>query len=144
MAFNMCSRLVGKHYVIGLGCCRIQNILKMSFNCRLGSKSMLSTLTRFPATLSTANYAQAAAGVPKISFKKFEAPKDEHHDIRNARLKRPMSPHLTIYAPQLTSMLSITHRAAGMYFTFFLTCIYLHYLHILTPSVDARSNGTVS
>lgn len=80
---------------------------------------MLSTLTRFPATLSTANYAQAAAGVPKISFKKFEAPKDEHHDIRNARLKRPMSPHLTIYAPQLTSMLSITHRAAGMYFTFF-------------------------
>ncbi|XP_053688703.1 succinate dehydrogenase cytochrome b560 subunit, mitochondrial-like [Sabethes cyaneus] len=38
----------------------------------------------------------------------------ESHDDRNARLKRPQSPHLTIYAPQLTSMLSITHRMTGM------------------------------
>jgi succinate dehydrogenase (ubiquinone) cytochrome b560 subunit len=27
---------------------------------------------------------------------------------------RPMSPHLTIYAPQLTSILSISHRITGM------------------------------
>lgn len=27
--------------------------------------------------------------------------------------KRPLSPHLGIYKPQLTSMLSITHRATG-------------------------------
>ncbi|KAJ8977597.1 hypothetical protein NQ317_018365 [Molorchus minor] len=40
--------------------------------------------------------------------------KDESHDERNMRLKRPQSPHLTIYAPQLTSMLSITHRITGM------------------------------
>ncbi|XP_054723768.1 succinate dehydrogenase cytochrome b560 subunit, mitochondrial-like [Uloborus diversus] len=33
---------------------------------------------------------------------------------KNERLKRPMSPHLTIYKPQLTSMLSITHRATGI------------------------------
>lgn len=38
----------------------------------------------------------------------------ESHDDRNARLQRPQSPHLTIYAPQLTSMLSITHRMTGM------------------------------
>jgi succinate dehydrogenase (ubiquinone) cytochrome b560 subunit len=38
----------------------------------------------------------------------------ESHDERNARLKRPQSPHLTIYKPQLTSMLSITHRMTGM------------------------------
>ncbi|XP_058838208.1 succinate dehydrogenase cytochrome b560 subunit, mitochondrial-like [Topomyia yanbarensis] len=41
-------------------------------------------------------------------------PQGESHDDRNARLKRPQSPHLTIYAPQLTSMLSITHRGTGV------------------------------
>ncbi|XP_058461741.1 succinate dehydrogenase cytochrome b556 subunit-like isoform X2 [Malaya genurostris] len=41
-------------------------------------------------------------------------PEGESHDERNARLKRPQSPHLTIYAPQLTSMLSITHRMTGL------------------------------
>ena len=29
---------------------------------------------------------------------------------KNKRLARPMSPHLTIYKPQMTTMLSITHR----------------------------------
>lgn len=38
----------------------------------------------------------------------------ESHDERNMRLKRPMSPHLTIYQPQLTSMLSLTHRTTGI------------------------------
>ncbi|CAL4152708.1 unnamed protein product, partial [Meganyctiphanes norvegica] len=33
--------------------------------------------------------------------------------LKNERLKRPMSPHLTIYKPQVTSMLSITHRGTG-------------------------------
>ncbi|XP_043257618.1 succinate dehydrogenase cytochrome b560 subunit, mitochondrial-like [Colletes gigas] len=38
----------------------------------------------------------------------------ETHDEKNARLKRPMSPHLTIYQIQLTSFLSITHRTTGL------------------------------
>lgn len=38
----------------------------------------------------------------------------ETHDEKNMRLKRPMSPHLTIYQIQLTATLSITHRATGM------------------------------
>ncbi|XP_014275081.1 uncharacterized protein [Halyomorpha halys] len=33
---------------------------------------------------------------------------------RNADAHRPMSPHLTIYAPQLTSMMSISYRVSGM------------------------------
>lgn len=33
---------------------------------------------------------------------------------RNIRLKRELSPHLLIYQPQLTSILSITHRMTGM------------------------------
>lgn len=28
---------------------------------------------------------------------------------------RPLSPHLQVYRPQLTSLLSITHRATGMF-----------------------------
>lgn len=88
----------------------------MAFHCcsRLGSKSLLANLNRFPITLGAANYAQAAAGVPKLTIKKFEAPKVETHDDRNARLQRPLSPHLTIYAPQLTSLLSLTHRTSGI------------------------------
>ncbi|KAK2584833.1 hypothetical protein KPH14_007145 [Odynerus spinipes] len=38
----------------------------------------------------------------------------ETHDEKNMRLKRPMSPHLTIYQVQLTALLSITHRTTGM------------------------------
>ncbi|XP_031833157.1 succinate dehydrogenase cytochrome b560 subunit, mitochondrial [Nomia melanderi] len=38
----------------------------------------------------------------------------ESHDDKNIRLKRPMSPHLTIYQIQLTAFLSITHRTTGM------------------------------
>ncbi|OAD55316.1 Succinate dehydrogenase cytochrome b560 subunit, mitochondrial [Eufriesea mexicana] len=38
----------------------------------------------------------------------------ESHDEKNIRLKRPMSPHLTIYQIQLTAFLSITHRTTGM------------------------------
>jgi len=33
---------------------------------------------------------------------------------KNKRMNRPMSPHLTIYKPQVTSMLSITHRITGL------------------------------
>ncbi|XP_018569170.1 succinate dehydrogenase cytochrome b560 subunit, mitochondrial-like [Anoplophora glabripennis] len=40
--------------------------------------------------------------------------RDESYDEKNMRLKRPLSPHLTIFAPQLTSVLSITHRFTGM------------------------------
>ncbi len=38
---------------------------------------------------------------------------------------RPLSPHLQVYRPQLTSVLSITHRASGVFLslgTVFLAC----------------------
>ncbi len=45
-----------------------------------------------------------------------------------ARPNRPLSPHLQVYRPQITSILSITHRATGvalaagsLLFTFWLT-----------------------
>ncbi|XP_071523245.1 succinate dehydrogenase cytochrome b560 subunit, mitochondrial-like [Panulirus ornatus] len=33
---------------------------------------------------------------------------------KNKRLRRPVSPHMTIYKPQITSLLSLTHRASGI------------------------------
>lgn len=38
----------------------------------------------------------------------------ETHDEKNNRLSRPMSPHLSIYKVQLTTLLSITHRGTGV------------------------------
>ncbi|XP_055596092.1 succinate dehydrogenase cytochrome b560 subunit, mitochondrial [Uranotaenia lowii] len=66
--------------------------------------------------LQSYNQAAPLLAVRSVTLKpvKAEAPSDESHDDRNARLNRPQSPHLTIYAPQLTSMLSITHRMTGM------------------------------
>jgi succinate dehydrogenase (ubiquinone) cytochrome b560 subunit len=42
------------------------------------------------------------------------ARQNEDFEVKNARLGRPQSPHLTIYKLQLTSLLSLTHRATGM------------------------------
>ncbi|KAL4707606.1 hypothetical protein ACJJTC_001651 [Scirpophaga incertulas] len=85
------------------------------YSCgRQGIKSLLSNTTKLSGMQGILNHAQFASAVPKITYKKFESTKEEHYDIRNENLKRPMSPHLTIYSPQLTSMLSITHRTAGL------------------------------
>ncbi|RZC40806.1 succinate dehydrogenase cytochrome b560 subunit, mitochondrial, partial [Asbolus verrucosus] len=56
------------------------------------------------------------AAVRPVTLKAQPAPppQTEDHDKRNMKLGRPQSPHLTIYAPQLTSMLSITHRGTGI------------------------------
>jgi succinate dehydrogenase / fumarate reductase cytochrome b subunit len=34
--------------------------------------------------------------------------------VANRPVHRPLSPHLQVYRPQLTSMLSILHRATGI------------------------------
>eukprot|EP00036_Acanthoecidae_sp_10tr_P008500 CAMPEP_0182915206 /NCGR_PEP_ID=MMETSP0105_2-20130417/175_1 /TAXON_ID=81532 ORGANISM="Acanthoeca-like sp., Strain 10tr" /NCGR_SAMPLE_ID=MMETSP0105_2 /ASSEMBLY_ACC=CAM_ASM_000205 /LENGTH=178 /DNA_ID=CAMNT_0025052043 /DNA_START=16 /DNA_END=552 /DNA_ORIENTATION=+ len=39
---------------------------------------------------------------------------DQKFFDKNKKMNRPMSPHLTIYRPQLTSILSITHRGTGV------------------------------
>ncbi len=38
---------------------------------------------------------------------------------RTANTKRPLSPHLQIYKPQLTSVLSISHRITGVILSIF-------------------------
>ena len=34
---------------------------------------------------------------------------------KNSQRERPLSPHISIYKPQITSVLSITHRATGVF-----------------------------
>lgn len=36
---------------------------------------------------------------------------------------RPISPHLQVYKPQITSVLSITHRCAGVFLTLTALCL---------------------
>lgn len=96
----------------------------MALHCtgRLRAKSMRSIFNRFPYLLGTAQYAQAAA-VPKITFRKFEPVKMEHHDIRNECLNRPLSPHMTIYSFPLPAIMSITHRATGIMLSGYVTVL---------------------
>lgn len=58
-----------------------------------------------------------------MKISKAPGPRHEGYDEKNMRINRPMSPHLTIYAPQLTAMLSITHRGMGMAMGGYLTMV---------------------
>lgn len=49
----------------------------------------------------------------KIIFKTYVPPPKKTHDEKNMSLNRPMSPHLTIYAPTLPAMTSIVQRITG-------------------------------
>lgn len=47
--------------------------------------------------------------------------------------QRPLSPHLQVYKPQLTSMLSITHRLTGLYLSLGLV-IFVYWLFSVAKS----------
>ena len=78
----------------------------------------------------------------------YKAPLQEGHDERNMRLNRPLSPHLLIYSPQLTSMLSISHRATGLALTAYVAGIGIGALLLPQPisaylAAASLSSGTV-
>lgn len=66
--------------------------------------------------------------------------KEESFFDKNERLKREMSPHLTIYKPQLTSLLSVTHRGTGMVLT---TAVWGLGLAALTSPQDIANYASV-
>ncbi|KAG8199548.1 hypothetical protein JTE90_009389 [Oedothorax gibbosus] len=70
---------------------------------RLGSK------TCFSSTCFRQSFMPVTSSASKLAEETFIE--------KNERLKRPLSPHLTIYKPQITTMLSITHRATGLILT---------------------------
>lgn len=51
---------------------------------------------------------------PRISLVQGQTLANKEFWSKNHELKRPMSPHLTIYKPQLTSTLSIMNRITGL------------------------------
>lgn len=55
----------------------------------------------------------ALPNMKSVSPQEHQMLKEQFWD-KNKRLNRPISPHLTIYKPQMTSMLSITHRGTGL------------------------------
>ncbi|OWR54272.1 putative succinate dehydrogenase [Danaus plexippus plexippus] len=55
----------------------------------------------------------------KITYQPYTAPPPTCHDFKNMSLNRPMSPHLTIFAPTLPAMTSIVQRITGMIITFY-------------------------
>ncbi|XP_002019750.2 succinate dehydrogenase cytochrome b560 subunit, mitochondrial [Drosophila miranda] len=76
--------------------------------------ALSSTLIRSPALRQGLKMAavnrQASMKVVSVG----STIKDETYFEKNARLGRELSPHLSIYQPQLTSILSVMHRGTGM------------------------------
>lgn len=56
------------------------------------------------------------------------------------RAKRPLSPHLSIYRPQITSTLSIFHRATGVFMALSMALVVWW---LLAASTDAEYYGLV-
>ncbi len=54
--------------------------------------------------------------------------------------QRPLSPHLQIYRPQLTSVLSITHRATGIALVVG-TLVLVYWLLAVASSADAYASA---
>ncbi|XP_041987161.1 succinate dehydrogenase cytochrome b560 subunit, mitochondrial-like [Aricia agestis] len=49
-----------------------------------------------------------------VTYEQYKKPPPMSHDEKNMCLNRPMSPHVTIYAPTLPAMTSIVQRATGI------------------------------
>ena len=82
------------------------------FQQTLKFKMMLSSVVRkacLQRTFATSSAALKSTGSAQTQMDDFWN--------KNKNRNRPMSPHLTIYKPQLTSMLSISTRITGMVLT---------------------------
>ncbi|XP_062566711.1 succinate dehydrogenase cytochrome b560 subunit, mitochondrial-like [Saccostrea cucullata] len=66
-------------------------------------------LSRLQPVVTQMSLTSTKAETQDIAYKEME----EFWE-KNRRLNRPLSPHLRIYNPELTSMLSLCHRATGI------------------------------
>ncbi|KAH8334907.1 hypothetical protein KR074_002171, partial [Drosophila pseudoananassae] len=76
--------------------------------------ALSSSLIRSPALRQGLQMAAASRQVSLKVVSVASTQKEESFFEKNERLGRKLSPHLTIYSPQLTSMLSIMHRGTGL------------------------------
>ncbi|XP_042237871.1 succinate dehydrogenase cytochrome b560 subunit, mitochondrial-like [Homarus americanus] len=68
--------------------------------------------SRHPTSLQGPQWSRALFTTPTITAMNNQTAED--YWAKNKRLRRPVSPHMTIYKPQITSMLSLSHRASGL------------------------------
>ncbi|XP_077561554.1 succinate dehydrogenase cytochrome b560 subunit, mitochondrial-like [Haemaphysalis longicornis] len=80
----------------------------MAYAMRFAHRASALALLRPVAAFPTACLAPMSAMPPK------QAAFTAEFFARNKALKRPLSPHLSIYAKEATSMLSLCHRATGL------------------------------
>uniref|UniRef100_A0A1E1X1P5 Putative succinate dehydrogenase cytochrome b subunit n=1 Tax=Amblyomma aureolatum TaxID=187763 RepID=A0A1E1X1P5_9ACAR len=80
----------------------------MAYAMRLANRASALSLLRPVTALPTACLAPMSGMSPK------QAAATENFFNKNKSLKRPLSPHLTIYAPQITMVLSLAHRTTGL------------------------------
>ncbi|XP_037523138.1 succinate dehydrogenase cytochrome b560 subunit, mitochondrial isoform X1 [Rhipicephalus sanguineus] len=79
----------------------------MAYAVRFANRASALSLLRPATTLPTPCLAPMSAMSPK------QAEATESFFEKNKSLKRPLSPHLSIYAPQMSWMLSLVHRTTG-------------------------------
>ncbi|XP_050312165.1 succinate dehydrogenase cytochrome b560 subunit, mitochondrial-like [Anthonomus grandis grandis] len=101
----------------------------MSLIFRLAGRSLNGPILRPQNVKLVNNFVRGAT----IKCAPAVAEKHESHDEKNMRLGRPQSPHLTIYKPQLTAILSISHRATGMVLTGYLVALSMAALYLPCP-----------
>ncbi|XP_048776548.1 succinate dehydrogenase cytochrome b560 subunit, mitochondrial-like [Ostrea edulis] len=71
------------------------------------SAALLSRLQ--PAVITQMSHTSTRTNTQDIAYKEME-----QFWEKNRQLNRPLSPHLRIYNPELTSMLSLCHRVTGI------------------------------
>ncbi|CAH0578304.1 unnamed protein product [Chrysodeixis includens] len=82
----------------------------------------LNPIRMTPGLLNQVCYKGGKSG-HQIKYLPYVPPCEQDHDHKNMNLRRPMSPHLTVYAPTLPAMTSIAQRATGCVLTFNALCL---------------------
>ncbi|XP_013136552.1 PREDICTED: succinate dehydrogenase cytochrome b560 subunit, mitochondrial-like [Papilio polytes] len=105
---TMLSLLMKNCHGPGLGLARILNKKCIFYQ----TTPCLQQVTYF--AMDACGKKGAGGGKNTITYKPYTPPQYKPHDKKNMDLNRPMSPHLTIYAPTLPAMTSIAQRITGV------------------------------
>ncbi|KAG5294757.1 succinate dehydrogenase cytochrome b560 subunit [Histoplasma ohiense] len=88
-----------------------QRIMQLSL--RRSASSFDRTSVNYIALVSL-THAKHIHASPIAQAARSSKPSDPNDLLRKHRLNRPVSPHISIYRPQITSVLSLLHRNTGL------------------------------
>ncbi|KAJ0183624.1 hypothetical protein K1T71_000047 [Dendrolimus kikuchii] len=94
------------------------NTNKLRMICYGINPSKISVIHSFNSTIGS-----TWRNKHQITYKPYVQPCYKDHDHKNMSLNRPMSPHVTIYAPSMPSTTSIVQRISGAILTFYALCL---------------------